>query len=706
MADNRPGVLIFVKNREILEATVASVKSGTVLAGCRRETYAQIQECLVRGGVPYLSFLDAYDALISNIEVWNALDGASSKRVELAKLHEITQGVIFRLIGSLEAQRDAVRQFMEDCAEKYKGTMINPPQTVIYGSSKDYIGHLAEGGFSVPATHYFPPSVRLSELLGTIRAAPSLPYVIKPLTGEVSNSVAILQEIDEDFLRRKEGKVGGWMIQPLIPEIWNGENQLVYIGGKFSHAFAKRYVKTAKSGLVPTRVDLDNTRYTEYRPTNEEFDLAERVYRYLKDTKGVSPLVTRIDYLTTATGQPMIMEVEMVNPEIVADECQDKERARQIYARVFDIFEPIGLTKRTKAMNTATDFESGSGTNASYDSDSRTLAFDLVKNGAGKTNHWFHLRFSDDNMPERLKIVVRNARDSIFAHGWQGYRPYINDGGAWRRTDAAFSFDGQEATLELDKPPQDFRFAWYQPYPLASIQSQVEKIGQTGKCVSKKAEGIDIIDAGNPQAPTILVVGRQHPGESMASFFMEGFLKELFADTPESATALDKHNFVIIPAMNPAGIRDGFHRTDKDGNDYNLCWTRNDIPAIEAVKAHLVQKPRVAALLDIHGDEVSKLNYIFHNPRYSKKGRNSRLFDQLCGPQQPMQPVEMPSDLKWMLRELIKKGRLSIPVTETAGHFERQSGCLALVYELNSHVSEPADHRELGRGLVKQLAGM
>ena len=74
-------------------------------------------------------------------------------------------------------------------------------------------------------------------------------YLIKPITGELSNSLNCLNNIDEDFLRKKQSKVGGWVVQPIKNEIWNGEYQLVFVGGKLIYGQKKNYKKELESNI-------------------------------------------------------------------------------------------------------------------------------------------------------------------------------------------------------------------------------------------------------------------------------------------------------------------------------------------------------------------------------------------------------------------------------------------------------------------------
>ena len=61
-------------------------------------------------------------------------------------------------------------------------------------------------------------------------------------------------------------------------------------------------------------------------------------------------------------------------------------------------------------------------------------------------------------------------------------------------------------------------------------------------------------------------IGRQHPGEVQASWWMEGFLGALLdKGNPAARSLLDKATVYVVPNMNPDGTRRGLHRTNAGG---------------------------------------------------------------------------------------------------------------------------------------------
>lgn len=69
---------------------------------------------------------------------------------------------------------------------------------------------------------------------------------------------------------------------------------------------------------------------------------------------------------------------------------------------------------------------------------------------------------------------------------------------------------------------------------------------------------------------TIVITSRVHPGETNASFMMEGFLNFITSTSNEKAIELRKRIvFKIIPCVNPDGVIAGNYRVSMSGNDLN-----------------------------------------------------------------------------------------------------------------------------------------
>ena len=67
----------------------------------------------------------------------------------------------------------------------------------------------------------------------------------------------------------------------------------------------------------------------------------------------------------------------------------------------------------------------------------------------------------------------------------------------------------------------------------------------------------------------IIVCSRVHPGETIASFIMQGFLNFITSNEPFAVELRKRIVFKVIPMTNPDGVIVGNYRTSMSGNDLN-----------------------------------------------------------------------------------------------------------------------------------------
>ena len=70
------------------------------------------------------------------------------------------------------------------------------------------------------------------------------------------------------------------------------------------------------------------------------------------------------------------------------------------------------------------------------------------------------------------------------------------------------------------------------------------------------------------------MTSRVHPGETNASFIMEGFLKFITSKNPIAVELRKRLVFKIIPCSNPDGVIAGNYRVSMSGNDLNRKYLR------------------------------------------------------------------------------------------------------------------------------------
>ena len=125
------------------------------------------------------------------------------------------------------------------------------------------------------------------------------------------------------------------------------------------------------------------------------------------------------------------------------------------------------------------------------------------------------------------------------------------------------------------------------------------------------------------------IIARQHPGETMAEWFVDGLLERLTDESDATSRALlARAVFRVVPNMNPDGGVRGNLRTNAAGANLNREWlapTPARSPEVHAVRAAM-HASGVRLFVDVHGDEG--LPYVFtasgaRLPSWSAEQRNA-----------------------------------------------------------------------------------
>jgi murein tripeptide amidase MpaA len=262
-------------------------------------------------------------------------------------------------------------------------------------------------------------------------------------------------------------------------------------------------------------------------------------------------------------------------------------------------------------------FDSGSIEVLALDEAQADLAIrhDLAADGTrSEFLQWFHFRVSGaERGGARLRIV--NAGQTTYAGGWREYRAVTSwDRRVWERVPTAF--DGAVMTIELAPAPGPTYVAYFEPYSwerhLALLADSCAR-GATLRRLGATVQGrdLDALVVGEGAQP-VWVIGRQHPGETMAEWFIEGLLARLLDDADPVGRALRRQaTFHVVPNMNPDGSVLGNLRTNAAGANLNREWLEPSVersPEVKAVR-DAIHATGCAAFFDIHGDE--NLPYVF-----------------------------------------------------------------------------------------------
>jgi len=221
--------------------------------------------------------------------------------------------VIVRSAGDYDLR---LEQFLSWADEVGPGRLRNGPETIRWNSDRRYLAELDGGGLPVPPTLLVAPGGRIPELDGE--------FVIKPVTGADvrdtgrfgNDSLAAALDLLEKLGEQDEVA----MVQPYLPEIEvNGETAVVLFGGRVEYALRKRaffppgsVVPADETGVAAAMPEDDPIRLTEASPA--ELELAEKAIAWIAARLGQMPLFARVDMVLTGSGQPVLMEVELIDP--------------------------------------------------------------------------------------------------------------------------------------------------------------------------------------------------------------------------------------------------------------------------------------------------------------------------------------------------------------------------------------------------------
>lgn len=196
----------------------------------------------------------------------------------------------------------------ERCAKVTR--LANPAEVVRWNTDKRYLGDLVAAGVPVVPTRYLAPG-DTADLPGDHE------YVVKPTSGAGARYAARYtpeqHEAAVRHLARMHAEGLTAMVQPYMRSIdTGGERALQFYGGRLLHASRKRAVlapdtafdaaKVAHPGLEP------------WTPTPAELSVAERALAAVPDAAEL--LYARVDLVDGEDGEPQVMELELVEPNL------------------------------------------------------------------------------------------------------------------------------------------------------------------------------------------------------------------------------------------------------------------------------------------------------------------------------------------------------------------------------------------------------
>ncbi|WP_293883297.1 M14-type cytosolic carboxypeptidase [Sphingomonas sp.] len=227
---------------------------------------------------------------------------------------------------------------------------------------------------------------------------------------------------------------------------------------------------------------------------------------------------------------------------------------------------------------------------------------------------WFYFRV-EGAAGAPLELRITNCGASAYPLGWENYRARVsNDGENWTCADTSYA--GGVLTIRHTPAGGCVWFAYFAPFSNERHHALVTRIAAHDhvehRVLAQTLDGrpIDLltIGSGNRQ---IWLYARQHPGETMAEWWMEGALDLLVSGDPVAQKLLGEATFYVVPNMNPDGSARGHLRTNGVGVNLNREWHAPSLersPEVWHVRAAM-DETGVDFAMDIHGDEA--IPYVF-----------------------------------------------------------------------------------------------
>ncbi len=341
---------------------------------------------------------------------------------------------------------------------------------------------------------------------------------------------------------------------------------------------------------------------------------------------------------------------------------------------------------------------------------------------AAEFAQWFHFCLHGA-AGEPVTLRFMNAKQCAYPKGWEGYQVVSSeDRQHWSRIET--SYDGEVMTARVTPQTNAIYFAYFEPYSyeqhldlLASAAASslvtVERLGTTVQ--GRDMSVLRIADVHSLVAEEdkkdVWVIARQHPGETMAEWFVEGFLERLLdADDSVSRTLLQRCNFHVVPHMNPDGAVLGNLRTNAAGANLNREWAAPSMersPEVALVR-QAMEATGVDLCLDVHGDEALPCNFVVGSE--GTPGYTPRI-------------AELEDDFKtdWMracpdFQDTLNYGRVAAGqanMSLATNWIAQRFGCMALTIEMpfkdNANLPDPTTgwsgqrSRKLGASVLQPL---
>ena len=282
-------------------------------------------------------------------------------------------------------------------------------------------------------------------------------------------------------------------------------------------------------------------------------------------------------------------------------------------------------------MHISAHFDSGNIEVINSD-DKNNIQLAIRPDVGGEFFQWFNFLIQGQ-VGEHYVLNIVNAGGASYLEGWESYQAVASfDRDYWFRLPT--SYKNGTLTIEADMEYETIQIAYFAPYSyerhldlLASVQLHpLVNLEHLGETLDKRDLTVVKIGDGDSNKRSIWITARQHPGETMAEWLVDGLIHSLLDNDNASARLLlDKANFYIVPNMNPDGSVRGHLRTNAVGTNLNREWSNPSLDKSPEVfyVINKMQQTGVDLFYDVHGDEA--LPFVFLAGSQGTPSYNDRL---------------------------------------------------------------------------------
>ncbi|HEX8261480.1 MAG TPA: M14-type cytosolic carboxypeptidase [Allosphingosinicella sp.] len=244
------------------------------------------------------------------------------------------------------------------------------------------------------------------------------------------------------------------------------------------------------------------------------------------------------------------------------------------------------------------------------------IDLEIAKDNQSDFYQWFYFRLTG-GAGRAVELRILNCAGAAYPLGWEDYRACMSsDREEWERVDTAYE-DGV-LSIKATPPSNSVWFAYFAPYTMERHHDLVSSVAAhplvEHRSLGQTLDGQEMDYFRIGEGPLqVWLYARQHPGETMAEWWMEGALERLLDEAdPVARRLLAKATFHIVPNMNPDGSRRGHLRTNAVGTNLNREWhdpSPERSPEVLCVRNEM-DRTGVDFAMDVHGDEAIPANFL------------------------------------------------------------------------------------------------